>query len=108
MVTDLKNNGKRKRIYTKHKITTSETDNILLSEKGTHKKMRRYSSSDCPYLPSIYTSKKSTIQPPKKTHPNNFDDIKSLQISQDYDTLNQNVITLPESPSKVFVKVNSS
>ena len=33
MVTDLINTGKRKRIYTKHKITTSETDNILLSEK---------------------------------------------------------------------------
>ena len=34
MVTDLNNTGKRKRIYTKHKITTSETDNILLSDKG--------------------------------------------------------------------------
>ena len=37
-VTDLKNTGKRKRIYTKHKNTTSETDNILLSDKGTQKK----------------------------------------------------------------------
>ena len=37
MVTDLNNTGKRKRIYTKHKLTTSETDNILLSEKGTQK-----------------------------------------------------------------------
>ena len=33
MVTDLNNTGKRKRIYTEHKSTTSETDNILLSEK---------------------------------------------------------------------------
>ena len=49
MVTDLNNTGKRKRRYTKHKITTSETDNILLSEKETHKKMRRYSDSDSPY-----------------------------------------------------------
>ena len=48
MVTDLNNNGKRKRIYTKHKITTSETDNILLSDKRTQKKMRRYSDSDSP------------------------------------------------------------
>ena len=35
MVTDLNNTGKRKRIYTKHKITTSENDHILLSEKET-------------------------------------------------------------------------
>ena len=46
MATDVNNTGKPKRIYTKHKITTSEFDNILLSEKGTHKKMRRYSVSD--------------------------------------------------------------
>ena len=32
MVTDLKYTGKQKRIYTKHKITTSENDHILLSE----------------------------------------------------------------------------
>ena len=68
MVTDLNNTGKRKRIYTKHKITTSETDNILLSEKGTHKKMIRYSNSDSPYLPPKYTSTNSTLQSPKKTH----------------------------------------
>ena len=37
MITDLNNTGKRKRIYTKHKITTSETDNILLSEKRNTK-----------------------------------------------------------------------
>ena len=108
MVTALNNTGKRKRIYTKHKITTSETDNILLSEKETHKKMRRYSDSDSPYLPPYYTSKNSTLQSPKKTHPNYIDDIKSFQISQDYDTLNQNVITLPECPAKVFIKVNPS
>ena len=39
MVTDLNNTGKRKRICSKHKITTSENDNILLSEKGTHNKL---------------------------------------------------------------------
>ena len=38
MVTDLNNTGKRKRIYTKHKITTRENDNILLSDKETQKK----------------------------------------------------------------------
>ena len=57
MVTDLNNTGKRKRKYTKHKITTSENDNILLPEKGTQNKMRRYSDSDSPYLPPKYTSK---------------------------------------------------
>ena len=108
MVTDLNNYGKRKRIYTKHKITTCETDNILLSEKGTHKNMRRYSGSDSPYLPPKYTSKNSTLQSPKKTHPDNIDDIKSSQIPQDYDTLNQNVITSPESLAKVFIDVNPS
>ena len=61
MVTDLKNIGKRKRIYAKHKITTSENDNILLSNKGTHNKMRRNSDSDSPYLPPKFTSKISTI-----------------------------------------------
>ena len=50
MVTDLNNTAKRKRIYTKHKITTSETDNILLSEKGTQKK-----TEDTPIVtPLIY------------------------------------------------------
>ena len=37
IVTDLNNTGKRKRIYTKHKITTSENDNIPLSETETRK-----------------------------------------------------------------------
>ena len=93
MVTDLNNTGIRKRIYTKHKITTSETDNILLSEKGIKKKMRRYSDSDSPYLPPKYTSKISTLQSAKKTHPNYIDNIKSSQIPQDY--VIQNVIKKP-------------
>ena len=80
MVTDLNYTGKRKRIYTKHKITTSETDNILLSGKETHKKIRRYHDSDSPYLPPKYTSKISTLQSPKKTHPNNTDDINHFKF----------------------------
>ena len=111
MVTDLKNTGKRKRIFTKHKITTSENDNILLSDKETQKKMRRYSDSDSPYLPPNYTSKKSknsTLQSPKRTHPSNNNDFSSPQISQDYDPIVQNLIGKPESPAKVFIKFNSS
>ena len=104
MVTDLNNTGKRKRIYTKHKITTSENDNILLSETGTQNKMRRYSDSDSPYLPPKYTSKNSTLQSPKRIHPNNNTD----NNSQDYDPIVQNVIALPESPAKVFIKFNPS
>ena len=107
-ITDLNNTGKRKRIYTKHKITTIETDNILLSEKGTHNQMRRYSDSDSLSLSPKYTSKNSTLLSPKKTHPNNINDLKTPQISQDYDALIQNVITSPESPAKVFIKFNSS
>ena len=106
-VTGLNNTGKRKRIYTKHKITTSEIDHILLSEKKT-KKMRRYSDNDSPYLPPKFTSKSSTLQSPKKTHLNNINDIKRPQISQDYDALVQNVIVSPENPAKVFIKFNSS
>ena len=79
MVTDLNNAGKRKRIYTKHKITTSENDHILLSEKETHNQMKRYFDNDSPYLPPKYTSKNSTFQSPKR-HPNNIDDIKTPQI----------------------------
>ena len=105
MVTDLKNTGERKRIYTKHKITTSENDQILLSEKGTPSQIRRYSDKDSPYLPPEYTSKNST---PKKTHPNNKIDNKTPQNSQGYDALVQNVIASPESPAKVFIKFNSS
>ena len=108
MVTDLKNTGKREQTYTKQNIPTSETDDILLSEKGTHKKKRRYSESDSPYLPPKYTSKNSTLHSPKTTHLNNIDDIKLSQIPQDYDTSIQNGITLPESPAKVFIKFNPS
>ena len=104
MVTDLNKTGKRKRIYTKNKITTSENDNILLSDKETQKKMRRYSDSDFPYLPPNYTSKNSTLQSPKGTHPSNTNDISSPQISLDYDPKVQNVIALPESPVKVFIE----
>ena len=99
MVTDINNTGKRKRIYTKHKITTSENNNILLPEKGTQNKMRSYSDSDSPYLPPKITSKNSTLQSPKKTHPNNNTDISS----QNYDPIVQNVIALPENPAKVFI-----
>ena len=70
--------------------------------------MKRFSDSDSPCLPPKHTSKNSTFQSPKKTHPNNTDDIKPFPVSQDYDILNQNVITLPESPAKVFIKVNRS
>ena len=108
MVTDLNNTGKRKRIYTKHKITISENDHILLSEKETHNQIRRYSDNDSPYLPPILTSKNSTLQLPKKTRPNNINDIKTPQNSQDYDASVQNVITSPESPAKVFIKFNFS
>ena len=108
MVADLNNTGKRKRTYTKHKITTSETDNILLSEKETNKRTRRYSDSDSPYLPPKYTSNNSTLQSPNRTHPSNINDMNSSHISQDYDALVQKVIAFPESPAKVSIKVNSS
>ena len=41
MVTDLNNTGKRKWVYAKHKITTSENDHILLSEKETQNQLKR-------------------------------------------------------------------
>ena len=66
--------------------------------------MKRYSDSDTPYLPPEYTSKNSTLQSPKKTHPNNSNDINL----QDYDPIVQNVIALPEIPAKVFIKFNPS
>ena len=47
MVTDLNNTGKRKRISTKHKITTSEHDHIWLSEK-TPNQIKRHSDNDSP------------------------------------------------------------
>ena len=108
MVTDLNNTGKHKLIYTKHKITTSENDHIPLSEKETYNQIRRYSDNDSPSLPAKYTSKNSTFQSPKKTHPNNINEIKTPQNSQDYDALVQNVIASPESPAKVFINFNSS
>ena len=108
MVTDLNNTGKGKRIYTKHKNTTSENGHILLSGKETPNRTKRCSDNDSPYLPPKYTSKNSPFQSPKKTHPNNINDIKTAQISQDYDALVQNVIAVPESPAKVFTKFNSS
>ena len=79
-----------------------------MSEKGTHNKMRRYSNSDSSYLPSKYTSKNSTLQSPKETHPSSINDINSPQISQDYNPIVQNVIALPEIPGEVFMKFNSS
>ena len=103
MVTDLNNTGKRKRIYTKHNITTSENDNILLLEKELNNK-RRYSENDSPYLPPKYYSKHSTFQLPQKTHPTNVNDINS----QDYDPILSNVIDVPESPAEVFIKFNPS
>ena len=87
MVTDLNNTGKRKRIYTKHKINTSENDHILLSEKETQNQIRRYSDNDSPYLPPKYTSNNSTSQSPKKTHPNNINHIRTPRNSRDYDAL---------------------
>ena len=72
MVTDLNNTGKGKWIITKHKLTTSESDNILLSEKGTHKKMRRNSDGYSPCLPPKDTSKNSTLQSPKKDTPKQY------------------------------------
>ena len=101
-ITDLNNTGKRKRIYTKHKITTSENDNILLPEKELHNKLRRYSDIDSPYLPPKDSSKNSTFQLPQKTHPTNVNDINS----QDYDPILPNVIAVPESPVKIFIKFN--
>ena len=104
MVTDSNITGKRKRIYTKHKITTSENDHILLSETETPNQSRRCSDNDSPFLPPKYTSKNSTFQSPKKTHPNNINDIKTHQNSQKYEALVQNVIASTESPAKVFIK----
>ena len=104
MITDLNNTGKRKRIYTKHKITTSENDKILLPEKEIHNQLRRYSGNDSPYLPPKYSSKNSTFQSPQKTHPTNVNDINS----QDYDPILPIVIAVPESPAEIFIKFNSS
>ena len=77
-------------------------------EQPKEDKKRRYSDNDSPHLPPKYTSKNSTFQSPKKTHPNNINDIKTPQNSQGYDALVQNVIASPESPAKVFIKPYSS
>ena len=87
MITDSYNTEKRKRILTKHKITTSENDNILLPEEELHNKLRRYSDNDSPYLPPKYSSKNSTFQSPQKTHPTNVNDINF----QDYNPILPNV-----------------
>ena len=108
MVTDLNNTGNANGYILNTKFTTSENDHILLSEKGTPSQIRRYSGNDSPYLPPKYTSKNSTFQSPKKTHPNNINDIKTPQNSQDYDALVQNVIASPEKPANIFIKFNSS
>ena len=99
MITDLNNTGKRERIYTKHKITTSENDNILLPEKELHNKLRRYSDNDSPYSPPKHSSKNSIFQSPQETHPTNVNNINS----QDYDPKSPNEIAVPESPAKVFM-----
>ena len=80
MVTDLNNTGKRKRIDSKHKITTSEIDNMLLSEIGTHNILRRYPKSDSPYLPPKYTSKMSTLQSSEKTTRTKIMILKRLKL----------------------------
>ena len=108
MVTDLNNAGKRKRIYYKHKITTSENDNILLSRKRT-----RNNWEDTPIVTTliylINTQVKCQLfNHREKTHPNNNNDIETPQISHVYEALVQNVITSPESPAKGFIKFNSS
>ena len=80
MVTDLNNTGKRKRIYTKHKITTSENDHILLFEKETHSQVRRYSDKDSLYLPPKYTSKILTFQSQKRHTQTTLMILKHLKI----------------------------
>ena len=80
MVTVLNDTGKRKRIYTKHNITTSENDHILLSENETHNQIRRYFENDSPFLPPKYTSKNSTFQLPKKKHQTTLMILKHLKI----------------------------
>ena len=82
----------------KLKITNAEITNDDRNNQMIHDGyilpcyLRRYSDSDSPYLPPKYTSKNSTLQSPKKTHPNNINDVKTSQISHDYDALVQNVI----------------
>ena len=60
-----------KSTYSKHKVTSSETDNILLPEKDKKNYTRRYTDSYSPYLPPRYTSISSNLQSPKETYPSN-------------------------------------
>ena len=80
MVTDLNNTGKPKRIYTNHKITTSENNHILLSEKETQNQMKQCSDNASPYLPPNYTSKNSTFQSPKRHTQTTLMILKHLKI----------------------------
>ena len=76
---------------------------MIISSCPTKKhkqKLGRYSDSDSPYSPPKHTSKNSTLQSPKRTHPNNTYDINSPQISQDYDPIVQNVIPYRKAPLK--------
>ena len=61
-----------------------------------------------PLIYLLYTSKNSNLPSPKRALPNNINDTKTPQISQDYDAFAQNVIVSPESPAKVFIKFISS
>ena len=63
-----------------------------------------YSDNDSPFLPPKYSSKISKFQSPQKTHPTNVNVINS----EDYDPILSNVIAVPESPAKVFIKFNPS
>ena len=74
-----------------------------MPEKELNNK-RRYSDNDSPYLPPKYSSKNSTFQSPQKAQPTTVNDINS----QDYDQVVSNVIAIPESPAKVFIKFNPS
>ena len=82
MVTDLNNTGKRKRIYTKNKITTGENDHILLSQKETHNQIRRYSDNVSHYLPAKYTSKIQPFNHQKRHTQTTLMILKHLKVPQ--------------------------
>ena len=107
MVTDLNNTRKRKRIYTKHKITTSENDHIMLSEKETHNQIGGYSDDDSPYLPPKYTSKNSTLQSPKRHTQTMLMILKHLKIYRIM-THSTKCNSFTGKPRKVFINFNSS
>ena len=75
-----------------------------MSDKETQTKMRSYSDSDSPYLPPQFTSKNSTLQSPKRTHPSIVNDISSPQISRNYDPIVQSVIALPGGTGFLILK----